>query len=99
MPVSFEHATDTHGVVLQSATRQDLVRPKFAAHGMAAPGAVRSADQEGPSMVGTVGFSGVPNQPESASRSASEAVSVGSSMVAAQAMWTSGRIRRASAGR
>ena len=36
---------------------------------------------------------------ESASRSAGAAVSAGSSMVAAQAMWASGRIRRASAGR
>ena len=50
-------------------------------------------------MVGTVVFRGVPNQRESASRSAGEAVSAGSSMVAAQAMWASGRIRRASAGR
>jgi hypothetical protein len=49
-------------------------------------------------MMGTVVSRGVPNQPESASRSASAAVSVGSSMVAAQAMWASGRIRRASAG-
>jgi hypothetical protein len=71
----------------------------FAAHGMGAPGDVRSADQKGRSMMGTVVFRGVPNQPESASRSASAAVSVGSSMVAAQAMWASGRIRRASAGR
>jgi hypothetical protein len=37
-------------------------------------------------MMGTVVFRGVPNQPESASRSASAAVPVGSSMVAAQAM-------------
>jgi hypothetical protein len=36
-------------------------------------------------MMGTVVFRGVPNQPESASRSASAAVPVGSSMVAAQA--------------
>ena len=50
-------------------------------------------------MMGTVVFRGMPNQPESASRNASAAVSVGSSMVAAQAMWASGRIRRASAGR
>src|SRR3990172_99212 len=71
----------------------------FAAHGMGAPGDVRSADHEGRSMTGTVAFRGVPNQSESASRSASAAVSVGSSMVAAQAMWASGRIRRASAGR
>src|SRR3972149_4594992 len=50
-------------------------------------------------MMGIVDFRGVPNQPESASRSASAAVSVGSSMDAAQAMWASGRIRRASGGR
>ena len=50
-------------------------------------------------MVGTVVFRGVPNQQESASRSASAAVSVGSSIVATQAMWTSGRISRESAGR
>ncbi len=35
-------------------------------------------------MMGTVVFRGVPNQPESAFRSASAAVSVGSSMVAAR---------------
>jgi hypothetical protein len=44
---------------------------------------VRSADQEGRPMVGTVVFRGVPNQQESPSRSASAAVSVGSSIVAA----------------
>jgi hypothetical protein len=60
---------------------------------------VRSADQEGRPMAGTVVFRGVPNQQESASRSASAAVSVGSSIVATQAMWASGRISRASAGR
>ncbi len=53
----------------------------------------------GPIDDGHCRFRGVPNQPESASRSASAAVPVGSSMVAAQAMWASGRIRRASAGR
>jgi hypothetical protein len=50
-------------------------------------------------MIGTVVFRGVPNQRGSASRSASAAVSAGSPVVAAQAMWASGRIRRASAGR
>jgi len=60
---------------------------------------VRPADQEGWPMVGTVVFRGVQNQQESASRSASAAVSVGSSIVATQAMWTSGRISRESAGR
>ena len=45
-------------------------------------------------MIGTVVFRGVPNQQESASRSASAAVSAGSPVVAAQAMWASGRIRR-----
>ena len=50
-------------------------------------------------VVESVVFGDVPNQQESASRSASAAVSAGSSMVAAQAMWASGRIRRASAGR
>ena len=42
---------------------------------------------------------GVPNQQESASRSAGAAVWAGSPVVAAQAMWASGRISRASAGR
>lgn len=49
-------------------------------------------------MEGTVVVRGVPNQLESASRSAGAAVLAGSSMVAAQARWASGRIRRASAG-
>jgi hypothetical protein len=49
----------------------------FTANGLSAPGDVRSADQEGRSMMGTVVFRGVPNQPESASRSASAAVSAG----------------------
>jgi hypothetical protein len=66
----------------------------FAANGMSAPSDVRSADQEGRSMIGTVVFRGVPNQQESASHSASAAVSAGSPVVAAQAMWASGRIRR-----
>ena len=50
-------------------------------------------------MMGNCRFQGVPNQPESASRSASAAVSADSSMIAAQAMWASRRIRRAWAGR
>lgn len=49
-------------------------------------------------MEGTVVVRGVPNQLESASRSAGAAVLAGSSMVAAQARWASGRIRRTSAG-
>ncbi len=47
-------------------------------------------------MSGAVVVRGVPNQPESASRSAPAAASAGSPTVAAQAMWASGRIRRAS---
>jgi hypothetical protein len=42
---------------------------------------------------------GAPNQPERASRSPGAAVPAGSPMAAAQAMWASGRISRASAGR
>jgi len=50
-------------------------------------------------MVGAVVVRGVPKQSESASGRAGAAVSVDSSTVAAQAMWASGRIRSASAGR
>ena len=50
-------------------------------------------------MMGSVVFRGVPNQRESASRSAGAAVPAGSPVAAAQAMWASGRISRASAGR
>ncbi|GAA1189645.1 hypothetical protein GCM10009608_26710 [Pseudonocardia alaniniphila] len=42
-------------------------------------------------MSGTVVHRGAPNQPESASHSVDAAVSAGSSMVAAQAIWPSGR--------
>jgi hypothetical protein len=50
-------------------------------------------------MMGAVVFRGAPNQLQSASRSAGALVPTGSPVAAAQAMWTSGRISRALAGR
>ena len=76
------------------STRSGEVGRPEAWESIAAPAEARPADGGGRCR-----FQGVPNQPESASRSASAAVSVGSSMAAAQAMWASGRIRRVSAGR
>ena len=67
-----------------------------ACHGLIIPAITIPAPvrQAGSGLAGAV-----PNQRESASRSAGTAVPAGSPVAAAQAMWASGRISRASAGR